>query len=182
MTADPARAATDQLRRRNWLAIALATIVMMFSYFPYASAFTSLDDGTVRINMGLVGIGLAVAPFVFVTLGFVSRNPRAPRRVLQSMGLLLGLGLSVGLLAPVLGATAAFAAGATLCLTPPPVNDVYRWRWGATVLTIVYVFILLVVATPAGVFTGGLIPLLLVGFADEYAVWAHERDRAAGES
>jgi len=28
-----------------------------------------------------------------------------------------------------------------------------------------------VVATPAGIFTGGLLPLLMLGFADEYAAW-----------
>jgi hypothetical protein len=31
--------------------------------------------------------------------------------------------------------------------------------------------VLLVVATPAGVFTGGLLPLLMLGFADEYTAW-----------
>ncbi len=46
-------------------------------------------------------------------------------------------------------------------------------------LTTVYTLFLLVFITPAGVFTGGLIPLLLIGFADEYAVWVYERDLAA---
>jgi hypothetical protein len=165
----------EELRRRNWLAIAIATVVMMFSYFPYASAFSTLDSGEVGINMPLVGIGLVMAPFVFVALGFVSRNPRAPKRVLQSMVLLLLLGLSIGLLAPVLGATAAFGAGAILCLNPPAINDVYKWRVGATVSAVVYTFILLVTATPAGVFTGGLVPLLMVGFADEYAIWVYRK-------
>jgi len=173
MTADEyGQGAAEELKRRNWLAIALATVVMMFSYFPYASSFSSPTEGGVEINPALVGIGLVMAPFVFVVLAFVSRNKRAPRRVLQSMGLLIGLGLTVGLLSPVLGATAAFGGGAVLCLNPPLVNDVYKWRIGATVLTVVYTFILLVVATPAGVFTGGLLPLLMVGFADEYSVWA----------
>lgn len=183
MTAEEiVRSPLEQLKRRNWLAIALATIVMMFSYFPYASAFTESADGTTDINMALVGIGLVVAPFVFVALGFVSRNPRAPRRVLQSMALLPLLGLSIGLLSPVLGATAAFAAGATLCLNAPVINDVYKWRLGASLLAVVYTFILLVTSTPAGVFTGGLVPLLLVGFADEYSVWAHEKRQSVQEA
>ncbi|MEN8040514.1 MAG: hypothetical protein ABFR95_03330 [Actinomycetota bacterium] len=169
------RSLNEELKRRNWLAIALATVVMMFSYFPYASSFATNPDGGVEINPALVGIGLVLAPFVFVVLAFVSRNPKAPKRVLHSMILLLGLGLTVGLLAPVLGATAAFAGGATLCLNPPRVDDVYKWRIGASVLTVIYVFMLLILATPAGVFTGGLLPLLMVGFADEYSVWAHAR-------
>jgi hypothetical protein len=172
------RLLNDELKRRNWLAIALATVVMIFSYFPYASSFATLPDGTVEINPALVGIGLVLAPFVFVTLAFVSRNPKAPKRVLQSMVLLLGLGFTVGLLAPVLGATAAFAGGATLCLNPPRADGVYKWRSGASVLTVVYTFILLVTATPAGVFSGGLLPLLMVGFADEYSTWIHKRNTA----
>lgn len=183
MTADDfGRAAIEELKRRNWLAIALATVVMMFSYFPYASSFSTPPGGGVEINPALVGIGLVLAPFVFIALAFVSRNKRAPRRVLQSMGLLIGLGLTVGLLSPVLGATAAFGVGAVLCLNPPLINDVYKWRIGATGLTVVYTFVLLVVATPAGVFTGGLLPLLMVGFADEYSIWAYYRKVEGRES
>ncbi len=166
------------LKRRNWLAIAMATVAMVFSYFPYASSFTTLPGGEVEINPGMVGIGLVMAPFVFVILAFVSQNPKAPKRVLQSMVLLLGLGFTAGLLAPALGATAAFAGGATLCLNPPKADDVYKWRVGASILTVVYVFVLLLTVTPAGVFAGGLLPLLMVGFADEYSTWVYARDHA----
>ena len=172
----------DALKRRNWLAIALATVVMVFSYFPYASSFTTVPGGGVSINPALVGIGLVVAPFVFVALAFISRNPKAPRRVLESMVLLIGLGFTLGLVAPVLGATAAFAGGATLCLNRPDVDDVYKWRVGASFLTVVYTFVLLVTVTPAGVFAGGLLPLLMVGFADEYSTWAHGKKSAAVQS
>lgn len=34
-----------------------------------------------------------------------------------------------------------------------------------------YTLVLLVLVTPAGVFAGGLLPLLLLGFADEFAAW-----------
>lgn len=176
---DSGESGMDALKRRNWLAIGVATVAMVFSYFPYASSFTTRPGGEVEINPGLVGIGLVMAPFVFVILGFVSRNAKAPKRVLQSMVLLLGLGFTVGLLAPVLGATAAFAGGATLCLNPPKVDDVYKWRIGASVLTVFYTFVLLVTVTPAGVFAGGLLPLLMIGFADEYSTWAHVRKAAA---
>lgn len=175
---DPARRSADELRRRNWLAIAVSTVVMMFSYFPYAAAFTAVEGEPQQIDPALVGVGLVVAPFVFLALGFISRNPKAPKRILQSMGLLVLLGLGVGLLSPVLGATAGFAAGATLCLNPLNLPRPYKWRWWATLLATVYTLVLLVVATPAGVFTGGLLPLLLVGLADEYASWARQRDLA----
>ncbi len=162
---------TESWRRRNWLAIAIGTIVMMFSYFTYAAAFAVPEGEKVQVNTGLLGIGLVVAPFVFVAVGVVSRNTDFPKRVLQSMGLLIVLGLSVGLLSPALGATAGFGAGGALALSRPDFRRVVRRRVWAVVVTVLYTFMLLVVAPAAGVFTGGLLPLLMVGFADEYTAW-----------
>lgn len=170
------REVLDQLRRRNWLAIAIATIVMMFSYFAYAAAFVDVD-GESTIDVALVGVSLVVAPFVFVVVAFVSRHPLAPRMVLRAMLLLPVVGLGVGLLAPVLGATAGFGVGGALTLNPPDVPDLVRWRVGAVVISVIYTLSLLIVAIPAGVFTGAVIPLLAVGLSDEFAIWrAANRD------
>jgi MFS family permease len=165
----------DEFRKRNWFAIALATIAMMFSYFAYAAAFVGTDDESEGIFVPFVLLGLALAPFVFVILAFVSHNTDGPRRVLWAMGLLLVVGLTYGLLAPVLGATAGFAVGGAITLNQPPVESVLGWRLAATGFTVFYTLILLVAITPAGVFTGGLLPLLMLGFADEYAVWRAAR-------
>lgn len=170
---------TVQLRRRNWLALAIGTIVMMFSYFPYGAAFARPEGEPAQIDPALVGVALVVAPFVFITIGWVSQNAMAPKRVLQSMGLLLMLGLAVGLLSPVLGAAAGFGTGAALCLRLLPYDRTMRNRLWAVVLSTFYVFVLLVVATPAGVFTGGLLPLIAVGFADEYTAWRAANPRSA---
>jgi len=151
----------------------------MFSYFPYAAAFATPEGEPAAIDVGLLVIGFVLSPFVFVTVAFVSQNPRAPRRVLQSMGLLPMLALAVGLLAPVLGATAAFGVGGSLCLNPPSLEGVLKVRLWVTGLTVLYVLFLLVVATPAGVFAGGMLPLLMLGFADEYMAWrAAQRSEA----
>ena len=172
----------EEKRRRNWLAIGLGTIAMMFSYFPYAAAFATPEGEPNRIDVGLVGIGLAIAPFVFVVVGFASRNPRAPKRVLQSMGLLILLGFAFGLLSPVLGAAAGFGVGASLCLNPPDFDGVLKRRLWATGFTVFYVLVLLVFLRPAGVFTGGLLPLLMIGFADEYTAWVHEKRQREREA
>lgn len=159
------------IRRRNWLALALGTVVMTFSYFPYAAAFTTAAGEEPRIDTGLVAVGLVVAPLVFIVTGVVSRNPQFAARVLRAMGLLLLLGLGVGLASPVLGATAGFGVGGALTLREPDVPQVFAWRLGAVAGAVVYTFLLLVVLPPAGVVTGGLLPLLIIGFADEFAAW-----------
>ena len=145
----------------------------MFSYFPFAAAFASVD----RIDGGLVAVALAVAPLVFVLLAFVSHNPKAPRRILEAMVMLLGVGFTVGLFAPVLGAAAGFGAGGAVCLLPPDVPNAAKWRISAVVVMTTYTFILLLAVPPAGVFAGGLLPLMMVGFGDEYAAWS-ARNRA----
>jgi hypothetical protein len=134
---------------------------MMFSYFPYARAFAVPEGAPPAIDVGLVGIALAVAPFVFVALGFVSQNP---------------IGLAVGLLAPVLGAAAGFAFGGAITLNRAPLYDVLRNRLIAATALSAYLFFLLVVATPAGVFAGGLLPLMALGFADEFSYWKAAQD------
>lgn len=153
---------------------------MMFSYFPYAAAFRRDDADSVQIDMGLVGIALAIAPFVFIAVAFISRNPDAARRVLYSLALTIPLGLGVGLLSPVLGATAAFGVGGALCLNPLPVASPYKIRIWVVVFTVLYTLVLLVFITPAGVFSGGVLPLLMVGFADEYSMWRAERQPPTG--
>ena len=167
--------AQEQERRRNWLAIALGTIAMMFSYFPYAAAFATPEGEPTQIDAGLLGIGVVMAPFVFMTVGFVSRNAQTPKRVLQSMGLLIVLGLALGLLSPVVGAAAGFGVGGSLCLNQSDLEGVMKWRLLATGFTTAYVLVLLLTLTPAGVFAGGLLPLLMIGFADEYTAWRAAR-------
>jgi hypothetical protein len=148
----------------------------MFSYFTYAAAFSRTEAGQPIIDAARVGVALVIAPFVFVVIALVSRNPRGPKMVMISMGLLLGLGLSLGLLAPVLGAAAGLGVGAALCLHLPDIPGQMRRRLLAVTFAVVYSFVLLVVATPAGVLTGAVVPILMVGFADEYGAWRWARD------
>lgn len=167
---------SEASRRRNWLALALGTIGVTVSYFSYAAAFIPPEGQTGPVlDPGLIGLAIALAPFAFVVVGFVSRNPRAPKQVLVAMGMLLVLGLAVGLLAPVLGASAGFGVGIALVLNRPGLPDVMRNRILGVVLALIYVFALLVFITPAGVLTGALLPPMAVGFADEFTAWAWAR-------
>jgi hypothetical protein len=152
----------------------------MFSYFPYAAAFIS-EGGEPSVDPALVGIALVVAPFVFVVVGLVSRNALAPKRILLAMGLLVAIGLSLGLISPVLGASAGFGVGVALCLRLPDIPEQLRRRLVAVGLAVLYTMALLFVAPPAGVITGAIVPILMVGFADEYGAWRAFRGLAPGD-
>lgn len=160
--------------RRSWVAIVLATLLMWPSYFSYGAAF--VDDGdSSSFDVQFAAVGLTIAPFVFIVLAFVSRNPEAPKQVLRAMAALLLIGLPVGLIDPLLGAATGFAAGGALTLIRPPVPGITRWRIYAVVFCMLYCLVLRVVVPPAGVFAGATVPLLLIGFADEFAVRAAAR-------
>jgi hypothetical protein len=149
----------------------------MFSYFSFAAAFVPAQaEATPTLDTGLLAISLAIAPLVFVVAGFVSRNPSAPRRVLTALGLLVAVGLTVGWLAPVLGAASGFGVGVALTLNMPEFSLQLRRRLIGVGVAIVYTFFLLLLATPAGVFTGALLPPLMIGFADEYGAWVTRRE------
>jgi hypothetical protein len=167
---DPA--AYRETRRRNWIAIGIASVLMMVSVFAYAAAFVDETGDTDEIEPTLVAIALAIAPFVFIVVAFVSRNPRAPMHVLRAMLLLLGIGLAIGLIDPVLGAATGFCAGGAVTLRRPEVARVITWRIAAIGFISVYLLVLFVVAAPAAVFTSAVIPLVMIGFADEYAAWS----------
>lgn len=164
-------------RWRNWLALALGMIVGLFSYFSYAAAFVEPEGGgDTIVDGGLVAISLAIAPFVFIVIAVVSRNARGGKMVLLSMGLLIALGLAVGLVSPVLGAAAGFGVGTALSLNLPDIPDQMRRRIVAVLLALAYTtFLLLFVSVPAGVLSGAVIPIMMVGFADEYGAWRWAR-------
>ncbi|MGZ8756028.1 MAG: hypothetical protein ACXW15_12670, partial [Acidimicrobiia bacterium] len=115
----------------------MGTVVGMFSYFPYAAAFIDGVD-EVTVDPRLVGIALVIAPFVFVVVSFVSRNTRGPRQILMAMGLLLVFGLALGLISPVLGASAGFGVGTALTLRMPDVPDQMKRRLFGVAFAVVY--------------------------------------------
>ena len=147
-------------------------MVLLFSYVLYAAAFAPSEDGPdFDIDVGMVVIALALAPLVFIAVAFISRNPQAPRRVLHSVGLLLGIGLILGLISPIIGAAAGFGVGIALSLHPVPVEGWLKWRLIGVALALLYMFALLVFLPAAGLIAGAVAPGFMVGFADEYTVW-----------
>jgi hypothetical protein len=147
-------------------------VALLFSYVVYAAAFTPSEDGPgFDIDVGLVVIAVALAPLVFIAVAFISRNPQAPRRVLHSVGMLLGIGLILGLISPIIGAAAGFGVGIALSLNPVPVDGWLKWRLIGVTLALVYMFALLVFLPAAGLIAGAVAPGFMVGFADEFSVW-----------
>ncbi|MEA2023878.1 MAG: hypothetical protein U9N79_06250 [Actinomycetota bacterium] len=155
--------------RRRWVAVGLATALELVSYWSLLRAYVAGREG---LGPEVVGpsffFGMIMVPFVFVALAFVSRHPNAPMAVLKGMGLFLLVGLPVGLLIPVLGLVAGFGVGGVVTYRMDETH-----RYGSRLIAVgaisVYTLVLMIIATPIGVFTGGFLPFVAIVFADRYS-------------
>src|SRR5688500_15575079 len=87
---------------KKWRAITLATLVLVPGFWSILTGLVlaASDDPNIAINPGAaIAFGLAVIPFVFIVLAFLSEHPRAPGAVLRAMGLALLVGISVSAVA-----------------------------------------------------------------------------------
>lgn len=165
--------------RRRWVSLTAATLVMQFAYWPVVA---SLIEGDADLA-GLLWLGLAVTPFVFLVLAFASGHPRAAGATLAAMGLFLVVALPVGLVNLVAGLVAGFGAAAACALRLEPGVHSRRGRAVAVAAASVYVLVLLgleallPVLGRFAIMSGAVIPLAIVGIADEVAEIALYRDR-----
>ncbi len=163
--------------RRRWLAIGAATVPQVFGYLSIAAAFTTDSEGESLVGAGGAALGLGLVPFVFLLLAFVSNHLNASIAVLKAMGWFLLIALPLGLVGPAWGAAVGFAAGGTAALRPAESTRT-KVRWVAVGLLAVYILLLLLTAPAAGLFAGALLPLVTIGFADEYSEWSARRRQA----
>jgi hypothetical protein len=170
---DPAR-----LVRRRWLAIGVATVLMMFSYLSIAFAVVAGESSTAEADISENGqifvFGMAMVPFVFLALAFTSSHRRAPGAVLRAMGWFVLIGLPVGLLNVMTGIAVGYAAGATTALRKEDYHST-RDRWIAVGLLGVYVLVLLQIVPAGGVFAGATLPLIAIGIADTFTEYRVRR-------
>lgn len=124
-----------------------------------------------------MAIALAIAPLAFAGVGLVSARQGTPGKVLQAMGLLVVLALSLGLISPIVGAAAGFGAGIAITLSMPAFEGQMRRRLVGVGLAVAYMSVMLLVIPPAGVLAGAVLPGAMVGFADEYGAWRWARDQ-----
>lgn len=150
----------------------VGTVIQLLSYFIYAAAFIPPEgEAAPVIDVGLVAIALALATLAFVSVGLISRADGTPRKVLQSMGLLVALGLALGLFSPIVGAAAGFGVGFAITLNRPDFDGQLRRRLIGVGFAVVYMSLMLWLIPPAGFLAGAVLPGPIVGFADEYGAW-----------
>ena len=159
--------------QRKWRAITIATLVLVPAYWSMLVglvAGAAEDDGGVGNPAAAIAFGLAVIPFVFIALAFLSEQQNPARAVLRAMGLCLLVGIFVSAVAAdaVTGIVAGVGAGGIVALR---MDDAHTWRSRAAGVAVaaVYVFVLARLAGAIVLLPAPVFPFTAIGVADHLA-------------
>jgi hypothetical protein len=155
--------------RRKWRAIALATLLLVPAMWSILAGLVAAasDDAGAPDPMAPIALGLAILPFVFVALAFLSEHPRAPGAVAKALWIapLVGLFASVVAVDAVTGVVAGVAAGGAVALRSDPLHSVRARAW-AVAIAATYTFVLARVAGPVVLLGAPVFPFTALGVAD----------------
>ena len=175
---DPGAGADPLPPQRKWRAITLATLLLVPAFWAMLAGLVSVasDDGEATADApqaaAALAFGLALIPFVFVVLAFLSEQPRPPTAVLKAMGLCLLVGIPVSALAAdaVTGIVAGAGAGGIVALradTP----DGWKARAVAVMIGAAYTFVLVRVVGAVALLPAPVFPFTGIGVADHFVEW-----------
>ena len=164
--------------RKKWQAITLATLLLVPGYWSIlAGLVAAASDGPAPVAnpAAYLAFGLAVIPFVFIVLAFVSEHPRAPAAVWRALVLAVAVGGLVSALAgdAVTGIVAGVGAGGVVTLRADAGHN-WRARALAVSVAVVYTFLLVRMASSLALLPAPIFPFTAIGLADHLS----ERRRA----
>jgi hypothetical protein len=162
-----AKAGERRSSRRRWLAVIVATILMVLSYVMFIYALVAASGDEVTFAGGLLGIALGLVPAVFATAAFVSNNERALLSTFGATGLWLILTLTLGLGSLPVGLVAGYGAGGVIAFRLGP-SHTRSSRTFAVALCAVYTLVLQRLLPEVGLFAGAPLPFAAIVAADIY--------------
>lgn len=166
---------------RKWRAIAITTLALAPAFWAIlAGLVAAADEGTDGPQPGAaIAFGLAVLPFVFVLVAFLSQHPRAASAAARAMGLSLLVGIPISALAAdaVTGLVAGVGAGGIVAFRRDP-PETTKARVVAVTIATVYTFVLVRTAGPIALMSAPVFPFTAIGLADHLTVRRAERDAA----
>lgn len=158
--------------RRRWQAIIVATVVFAPACWALLAGLIALtgDEVSTAAAAGAVAFGLAVVPFVFMTLAFMTGAVGAAGAVVRAMLVTLPVGVVVSALAAdaVSGIVAGVGVGAALALRSDP-DTPYRPRLVAVATAAVYAFVAARSVPALLLPIAPVLPLTAIGLADHWS-------------
>jgi hypothetical protein len=162
--------------QRKWQTITVATLLLVPAYFSLLAGLVAEASDAPEAQAGAPNVaaafalGLALVPFVFIVLAFMSGHPRAPGAVVKAMGLALLVGIPVSALAgdAVTGIVAGVGAGGIVALRADTGHS-WKARAVAVLAASVYSFVLVRTAGPIALLAAPVLPLTGIGVADHWS-------------
>ena len=168
--------------QRKWRAILVATLVLVPAFWSMLAGLVAAasDDPDAPNSAAALAFGLALIPFVFIVLAFMSEHPAPTGAVVRAMGLSLLVGIPVSALAgdAVTGIVAGVGAGGVAALRRDS-DETVRARVLAVVFAVVYTFVLARVAGGLVLLPAPIFPFTAIGIADHLSERNQVRDRSA---
>ena len=155
--------------RKKWRAILLATLLLAPAYWTLLAGLVAVVSGEKDAPPAgpYIAFGLAVVPFVFIVLAFLSEHPHAPAAVVKAMVLTLLVGIPASALAAdaVTGMVAGIGAGGIVCLRS---DLAHSWKARAVAVVAVTIYCALLLRTVSGValLIAPALPFTASGVAD----------------
>jgi len=131
---------------RKWRAVTVATVVLVPAFW-------------------LGPAGLAIVPFAFVALAFLSEHPSAPGAVVRAMGVSVVVGVVVATFDIATGLVAGAGAGAVVALRADAGHS-RRARAVAVAVAAAYTLAVAIVAGGVALLAAPAFPFAAVGVAD----------------
>lgn len=154
---------------RKWRAITVATLVLVPGYWSLLAGLVAeaTDETGGPDPAAALAFGLALIPFVFIVLAFMSEHPRPPGAVLRAMGLAVLVGIPVSALVgdAITGIVAGVGAGGIAALR---MDGPHNWRARAlgVLVASVYTLVLVQLAGPLALLPAPIFPFTAIGIAD----------------
>jgi hypothetical protein len=155
--------------RRKWRAILLATLLLLPAYLGIVIGVVAVasDEPDAPPAGPPIAFGLALLPFVFIALAFLSAHPRAPSAVLKAMGLTLAIGIPVSAVTQdaITGLVAGIGAGGIAALRPD-LEGVWKARAVGVFAVAAYAFVMIRAVPDVTLLLAPTLPFTCLGVAD----------------
>ena len=155
---------------RKWRAITISTLLLVPAYWSILAGLVALtsDDADAPAGGPPIAFGLALIPFVFIALAFLSEQPNPPAAALRGMGagLLVGVLVSALALDAVTGIVAGVGAGGIWALRADEGHSSRRARALAVVVAAAYTFALVRAVGAIALFPAPVFPFTALGVSD----------------
>lgn len=167
--------------RRKWRAITLATLILVPAYWAllFGIVASASESSDAPPGGPFIAFGLALIPFVFIVLAFLSEHPNPPSGILRAMGLALVVGIPVSAVTAdvVTGFVAGIGAGGVVALRS---ELTLRWQMRAiaVVAATAYAFLLVRIVPEVAVLLTPILPFTSIGVADHLSERRAERHAA----